>query len=65
MLSHAWSYRSLQEDVVRLWAMADKEAMFEQYAAVCVDEWRRRGRDATPLELFLKSSSKPRLSPSL
>jgi hypothetical protein len=50
----------MQEDAVRLWAMANKDAMFEEYAAVCVEEWKARSRDTTPLRIYLNSAAKPR-----
>ena len=45
--------------------MANKDAMFDKYAAVCVEEWKARHRDSKPLQLYLASAAKPRLTPSI
>jgi len=57
--------REMQEDAVRLWAMANKDAMFDEYAAVCVEEWKARHRDTKPLQIYLAGVAKPRLTPSI
>lgn len=43
----------LQEDALRLWGLAERDAAFEKYAHSCVAEWRALGRDTGPMELFL------------
>ena len=60
-----YAFPGLQEDAVRLWVMANKDAMFDEYAAVCVEEWKARSRDTTPLQIYLKGAAKTKLTPSM
>lgn len=45
----------LQEDATRRYMIQEDDETFHKYADVCIDEWRRQGKDTKPMELYMNT----------
>lgn len=48
----------VQEDASRRYMIQEDDETFQKYADVCIDEWRRQGKDTKPMELYMDTLEK-------
>ncbi|DBA90152.1 hypothetical protein WJX77_003574 [Trebouxia sp. C0004] len=47
-----------EEDASRRYMIQEDDETFQKYADVCIDEWRRQGKDTKPMELYMDTLEK-------
>ena len=59
--SHAFGTQcmaAVQEDASRRYMIQEDDETFQKYADVCIDEWRRQGKDTKPMTLYMDTLEK-------
>ena len=48
----------LQEDASRRYMIQEDDETFQKYADVCIDEWKRQGKNTKPVQLYMDTLEK-------